>query len=149
MPIDYAALKDELQKDLKGMGYAPLIEEGEHLVIAELMNALTGPGAETVGLGLITKGAFLLGISPVALTLPQASQEDQDKWDRIIGMASAAEYVDVSHPNILGMLQLAIMEGFITQEQVDAFTKRIGSRAEVLFGAGTGISHEAIAIALR
>lgn len=149
MPIDYAALREELENDPEGMGYAQLIEAGAHLALAQLMNSTTSPGADTINLGLITKNTFLLGVSPVALTLPQATDAVQKKWDRIIALASAAELVDVSNPNVMGILQLATMEGFITQEQVDAFTKRTGSRAEVIFGAGEAITHESIAIALR
>lgn len=149
MAIDYEALKDELEQDPKNLGYSALISAGRDLALAALLNAKSGAGAETLSLQVITKGAFLLGISPVGLTLPTKSSADQMKWDRIISFASAADFVDVGNANVAGLLALAIADGLITQQQVDSFTKRVGSRAEVLFGADTVINHEDIAKALR
>lgn len=149
MAIDYAALKAELEADPKNLGYQANINLGRDLAVADLMNATTGPGAETVALPTITKGQFLLGIAPVGLTLPAKSVEIQAKWDRIISLASSADIVDIGNPTVSLLLQAAVADELITPEQIAAFSTRTGSRAEVLFGVGTVVRHEDIAKALR
>lgn len=149
MAIDYAVLKDELENDPKSIGYQSKINLGQDLAVAGLINATTGPGAETISLPTISKGQFLLGIAPVGLTLPTKSAEIQAKWDRIILLASSADVVDIGNPTVGLLLQAAIADELITPEQVAAFATRTGSRAEVLFGVGTLVRHEDIAKALR
>jgi len=43
------------------------------------------------------------------------------------------------------LLTQMVADGLLTQPQVDAFTKRIGSRAEQAFGAGTVITWNDVA----
>lgn len=149
MAIDYAALKEELETDPKNLGYSANISLGRDLAVADLMNAKTGKGAESIALPTISKGQFLLGIAPVGLTLPTKSVEIQAKWDRIISLASSADIVDIGNPTVALLLQAAIADELITSEQIAAFSTRMGSRAEVLFGVDTVVRHEDIAKALR
>lgn len=72
----------------------------------------------------------------------------KDRWDRILGTIQAADSLMINASN-LSMFGLAIVDGLLTIEQAEAIYKRIGSRAEVLFGAGVHADSSDIAKALR
>lgn len=131
-----STLKIELATDPKGLGYAPLVAVGNDQAVADLLNAKTGPGAEAISLAVIPKGDFLLGIAPAAMVLATKDDATQRRWDRLIALASASDQIRVGSPTIQGLLAQAVGEGLLAQGQVDGFTKRVGSRAEVLFGPG-------------
>lgn len=108
---------------------------------AALLNALTGAGAELVSLPSIPKGDFLLGIAPAALVLASKDSSTQAKWDRVINLiVGAPDTVSVGSATIQAVLGIALADGILSQGQIDALSKRTGSRAEVLWGPGTVIT---------
>ena len=153
--MDYAALKSEITTDPKALGYAPLINVSDN-GIAGLLNSLTGLGAETINLLTQTKGAILRGIIPAldqlasGLTLsnsPITSQTAQ-KWANRFSALRSGDGVLALDANFMGLLGQMVTDGLITQPAIDAFTTRTGSRAEVLWGAGTVIQPDYVAKAL-
>ena len=138
--MDYAALKTEITTDPKALGYAPYVASGSDGSIADLLNAM---GTDVITIPDYTKEQFSTGIIPAVLALATASTALQSKWDRLLSMTLAQSVIHYSVAAPL--LSILVSDGLITQSQIDAFTKRPGSRAEVLFGAGTVISSEDVA----
>lgn len=140
--MDYEALKDELENDPEDLGYAPLVSSGAHLDLANLLNE---PGAGPVSVEVMSKNDFLLAITPVLLRLPGKTAAVQAKWDRILALARAAESFHVNDPRVVNLLDLAVSDGILEQGEVNAMKTKTGSRAEVLFGIGSVVSHSDIA----
>jgi hypothetical protein len=147
--MDYQALKRELETDPKGVGYATPLALGNDTALADLLNAVTGTGSSTIKDASLARSDFLLAIAPAYLTLPNLSQVVQSKWDRILAVISAADRIDIANPSVQALLAQAVSDGVLSQEHVDALGQRAGSRAEVLFGAGTVVGIQDVGFALR
>lgn len=143
-----ASLAAELADDPAGLGYATYVAAGQDGDIEALINAATGPGAGTVTLASVPRDAVLLGLSPALLSIGDKSAEVKDRWGRILGVIQAADSLTINASN-LAMFGLAILDGLMTQPQAEAIYRRTGSRAEVLFGAGSRVDTSDIAKALR
>lgn len=143
--LDYTALKNEITTDPLGLGYAGKDDQ----TVANLLNATTGPGAATVSLSSVAKDAFVLGIAPqIYANLPNLTATKQQQWRDILNIINGAAAVDVSSSNAQALLSQAVTDGVLTQAQVNAATQKTGSRAEVLFGAGTTIGFLDVSTAL-
>lgn len=150
-----AALKTEIQSDPLALGYAAFIASGNDMVLAALLNAITGPGAATISRTAVTRGALLRGIIPaldqlasgvdsVGVAIPPATSA---KWrNRFDALRASDSEVALDAP-LGGMLQQLVTDKLTSQPYIDAITKRTGSRAEVLFGAA--VTHIDVANALR
>lgn len=138
--LDHAALRAEITSDPLSLGYAPLVENGDDEAVVELLNDPAGKGAGSVAMSYRTKGEFLLAIAPAVMGLSALSDDLQRKWDRMLGLLTATDVVQVGHPGVAGLLDLAIADGVITSEQKVAILTRTGSRAEVLFGPGSTVT---------
>ena len=136
-----ASLKTELDTDPKAIGYAQQV--GNDAVIAGMLNSLTAPGAETITLPVMTHDQFAALIAPAVMELG-SSTAMQTKWNPMLTLASSAQNVGTT-PQNMGLLNALVADGLMTAEQVTAGTTRIGSRAEVLYGAGTVIEWQDIA----
>jgi hypothetical protein len=147
--VDYAALKQEVTADPLGLGYAARVAAGDDAGVAALLNAAAGPGAAAVAVQSMARGDFLLAIGGAYLALPNLSAAVQAKWDRILAVIRAADAVTVASPLVQNLLALAVADGVLAQADVDAVKTRTGSRAEVLFGAGTAVSGSDVSYALR
>lgn len=155
--MDYLALKTEIQADPMALGYAPYVAAGNDIAIADLLNALTGPGAAAISRQSITRGAFIDGIIPgtdqlssgVSTSNTPFTQAQKDRWTfRFNGLGSGDPVIKLDARK-MGMLNQIVNEGIMTQAQIDAFTKRTGSRAEVLWGEGVTITANDVARAVR
>lgn len=146
MAMDYAALKSEIQNDPVSLGYSTHVAIGNDVPIADLLNE---PTEILIDLPSIAKDNFLLGVAPATFVLPSLSQELQAKWDRVLSLAQSVSSINVASSTVQALFQAAIADGVLTQDQIDGFTKRFGSRAEVLFGAGAIVSHLDVSKALR
>jgi hypothetical protein len=147
--MDYQLLKNELNKDPKGLGYAQYIATGNDVYLAAKLNDPAGPGAELITIAFLPRAKFLFGMASSAIVLAGKDTATQNKWDRLLGFAQSVDSIEMASPVIQGILQYAMADGLVTQEQVDGFSKRKGSRAEVLFGENTTVTHTDVAIALR
>jgi hypothetical protein len=144
MPIDTAQLTAELTTDPAAVGYAAMVASGNDAAIVAALNATS---AAVVSSASMTRDDFLTAILPAGLSLATKDAATQAKWDRLIGLACAANTIVVA--NIAGLLQLAVGDGLLTADQAGAVGKRSGSRAEVLFGADTIVSLGDVSFALR
>lgn len=129
-----AALKTELYTDPKSMNYAA--QSGNDAVIAGLLNAFTGPGAETITLPYLSHDDFAVMIAPAVMALGSATTTLQTKWTPMLNLISGTQRVTLSARN-MGMLNGLVTDGLLAATDITAGTTRIGSRAEVLYGAGT------------
>lgn len=148
-----AELKTELTTDPAALGYAPSVTAGNHNALAAMLNAI---GTTVITLTSQTKGAVLLGIVPAldqlavgtdlsSAAIPAAVSA---KWQsRFQALSAGSDSLQLS-PQFIGMLGQLVTDKLMTQAQVDAFTKRTGSRAEFLWGNGTTVSSNDVRIAL-
>src|SRR4051794_17256051 len=113
--MNYQDLASEITNDPENVGYAPHVASGADTAVADLLNA---PGWGILNLQSIPKSQFLLGISPVVLTLPQKTADEQKMWDRVIALSSAADSVDVGSAQVQALLGLAVSSEILTTEQV-------------------------------
>ncbi len=150
--MDYTALKSELLTDPAKVGYASYMPAGmpaNTAAIANLLNAATGPGAGVVALATIDHDDFVADILPAVLTtLPTLSTALQTKWNTILAQFSTSSEVLLTNATTQTLLSGAVTDGLATQAQVTAWTTRAGSRAEVLFGAGTVAAQSDVMAAL-
>lgn len=148
MPMDHAALKAEIEADPKGLGYAAKVRAGDDAGLAGLLNARTGPGAGPVALASVSRDEFLRALRPAYLKLPTKDDPTQAKWDRILAPINSGGPVTVDATTV-DLLAAAVSDGILTAPEAEAAWHRVGSRAEVLFGAGTVASNTDISFALR
>ena len=158
--MDYATLKADILSGPHASVLAPLagIEAdpdgrnpapypfSQDGTIAAWYNDPIGPGAGLIEIPSMTGDQFVTGILPALLALPAASSAIQAKWQPLIQVMLSRQ--NINTPVIDPILAGVVADGLITQVQVDAFTKRQGSYAEVLFGAGASISNTDVACAL-
>jgi hypothetical protein len=147
--IDYTALKNEITTDPLGLGYALFVSAGNDQAVVDLLNTTTGPSAAQVSLPYLSRTTFLGAILPATLVLPTLSADLQSKWGRILAVVRASDGVDLTDSGVQGLIALAAGDGVLTSDQAAAIGKRTGSRAEVLFGAGTTIKNNDVSYALR
>ena|SRR5579862_5971181 len=149
MAIDPIILKGEITADPKGMGYAALVASGSDGGIAALLNAQTGPGVGTVTLPSLTKDQFLTATAPFLPNLLTASPAIQAKWSVILDHLRAADQLDFTNPAVLALIVAAVTDGLLTSGQASGLNQRNGSRAEVLFGAGSSVASGDVSFAMR
>lgn len=147
MPISYSALKSEILTDPLGLGYAGYVGSGNHVAVANLLNSLSGAGVSGVTLANMARDDFMLAILPAISAIASGTPTIKDKWDRILGVIQAANSVQ-NNTSIQYLLSQSVQDGLWTQPQANAVFIRNGSRAEVLFGAGTMVSFADVGIAL-
>lgn len=143
--IDPVQLHTELTTDPLAVGYAAHLNISDNAV-ADLLNATTGPGAASITIPQFTKEQFATGVLPAVQALPLATAAIQAKWTPMLNVALAMNtlYYATTAPLLAGL----VADGLMSAVQVDAFTKRAGSRAEALFGYGTQIVWQDVARAM-
>lgn len=153
--MDYTALHTEISTDPLALGYAPYVAAGNDGAIAVLLNAPTGVGAATISITTLSRGAVLRGVIPATdqlasgLTLAGVAIPTavSNKWASRFAALRGADPSMAMDAILMGMLGQLVTDGLMTQPYIDAFTKRIGSRAEVLWGMGTIIQWRDVAAA--
>lgn len=133
-------LAAEIAADPKNLGYAAFSVNGNDAAVASLLNSLSGPGVGPVASVTMTRDEALLAFSPALLTITALSTALQSKWDRILSALTSLNVLDCTSAAVQAILTQAITDSVLTQEQVTNFNQRTGSRAEVLWGAGTIVS---------
>jgi hypothetical protein len=147
MPLDPTQLAAEINIDPLGLGFAALVASGDDRGIADALNSLAAPGAALVTMSSMTRDQFLTAILPAALVLATKDAPTQAKWDRLIALARSADAIEPAV--VTPLVAMAQGDGLLTTDQAAAIGKRTGSRAEVLWGAGTIIAQQDVAFALR
>lgn len=137
-PAQLTELHAELTTDPIALGYAPYVAAGNDNQCAAIINALTGPGTASIALPSMTHDEFALLIAPVVMALGGSTAALQAKWTPMLNLISGVSVV-VLNSTVMGMLS-ALSADFPAQlptSSITAATTRIGSRAEVRWGAGT------------
>lgn len=144
MAINYVTLKNEILTDPTARGYAPLVAVGDDAGVATLMNLV-----------ILGNTIFRNDVRSEEIWEAIAASEFNaltsialQRLTLIMAQASNRGAMDVSRPNLRSMLGGVFAAGS-TRTALLALAQRDGSRAETLFGAGTGISHQDVAQALR
>jgi hypothetical protein len=138
-PAQYTALATELNTDPKALGYAANVAAGKDGANANLLNALNGGGTGAVFL-TVTMQALLAALTSTAdFDLLMAAGVVYNSVQTLIGLgpinfASTAMQAELTHLAVLATLSAGSKTAWT------AAVSRAGSRAEVLFGAGTMIT---------
>lgn len=141
------SLSHELQTDPEGLGYAELLYNAQDQKVADLLNRKTGAGAELVVLPSLTRSQLLLALVPVLTYLTELSSSTQEKWKLILQVICSVEAIEMLDPRVQAIFDAAVEDGIMTQEYADSIGTRLGSRAEVLWGAGTIITADQVGAA--
>jgi hypothetical protein len=148
--MNYQSLKAELDNDPQHLGYAALLAAGDHVGVAALLNNPAGAGSAPLAVRRMAKNAFLLAVAPGAILASQKTLPIQARWSMVLQLVAATGgFVQLDAPQVQSLLTIAVADGVLSQNQVDAITRRPGSRAEVVLGADTVVRHQDVAIALR
>ena len=159
MAMTTAALASELSTDPASMGYAALIAAGNVNGIVALINSLTSPGAATITLSSVPKNTFLAGTLAAAVRLgvgigtdnqTQLSAAILAKWGAVFSQARAADPGSAIDLTLMTSAALGnpVTDLVMAQAEYTALTSRTGTRAEVLWGAGTAPANEDVIAAL-
>ncbi len=137
-------LRAELEGDPLSLGYAAYLHLGDDASVAGLLNARSGPGSGPVH-ATMSRDPFLLAIIPAVMAIGSLGDAKKDSWDRILGVIKAADVIEVG--KVQGLLDLAVADGILSAEYRATIGVRAGSRAEVLFGVDTVVSHDSVGAA--
>lgn len=140
MAFSSAALRTELQTDPTGLGYAPLITNGDDADLAALLNAVRG--TITVFRNDIESGE-IVG-STVLSDFTTLTSSQQNYYLAIVSQPT----VDATNTNLRTSLATLFPAGSTTRTNLQALAQRNGSRAEQLFGTGISVSTADVARAL-
>ena len=152
--MDYTLLKTELTTDPLGLGYASTLPTSD-IATASLLNSLTGKGTATITIPLFSRGELLALLIPledqlssgVTISNTALTQLVLNKWSgRFDALRSGDTFIATNI--IIPMLNSAVTDNITTTAFIAQITTRTGSRAEVLFGAGTVIQHSDISKAM-
>lgn len=158
--MDYDALKTEIQTDPKGLGYAPFVASGADGSVAALLNAATGPGAQSVNLPTLSSDTVRKIVFPCISAWPAASAAVQTKWQQWLATLQGGVGTVDNDAEFQALLSALVADfGALTGSggvppldaaRVTRYTTKVGSRAEVLFDeVGVVVTHEDVAKALR
>jgi hypothetical protein len=155
--IDPTALAAELSADPMHAGYAAPLAAGADGAVAALLNATTGPGAGALVLSFLAKNDFLIATSVVAVRLAigigadgQTTLADvvKAKWTAALDQARSADPGSSIDLAVIQMLGDPVADGVLSTDELAKLKARTGSRAEVLFGAGSIVDHNDVSRAL-
>lgn len=134
-------IRNELLDDPANLGYGIHIETQDWDTIVGLLvtNTTTKPRQ------FISKGSFLLGIAQSAFRIAQLSANDQTAWDRVLRMIQSTDSIDLTNPNVSALLSVGVLQGVVTQAEVDSLTTEPCSRIEKVLGSFVPITAEQIA----
>lgn len=138
-----AALKAELTNDPSALGYAASLTDGDHGTPTTLLNQVRAGAPYQVDRETVP--TYILFASVDATEFAALTQLQLLQLSAIL----SAQQVDLSKASIRTMLGAIFPVSGPTRTALIALAKRQGSRAEVLFGMGTTLSHQHISQAWR
>lgn len=148
MSIDYSLLKSEIRDDPAVLGYAPLVAAGSDRKVADLLNRA---GTGTLTNRTLSKHDFLtLFAGPI---MEGAAELDAARWEPLrrclADVFPSLDTIRLSGQFAATFTGLLVAANLISAEEVTALLRSPATRAEVLFGAGTHVSPDDVAKALR
>ncbi len=142
MAIDYVALRNEIQNDPTGIGYAALVTLGADADIAAALNLVRQ--TISVSVNSLTMAKIFEAIDATEFSALSAAN-----LQRLAIILQQGGSVDVKGSNVRAMLGGIFPGGGPTRTALLAAVSRKGSRAEQLWGSGVSISATDVAVALR
>lgn len=165
MSLSYTALKTELQTDPLTYGYAALLTAGNHTAICALLNKLRdgtdGKPAIAIKRADVSASEVMNAIDVADYTsigtTPTAAQLSTERrflsWLGCVcgvpdGRIRLVNDDNTDAPAVKNFKAM-FAAGTATLTRLTALASRTGTRAEALFGSGTVIQENDIAVALR
>lgn len=139
-------LSAEISTDPINLSLPAMALVGNDIGIANALNSLTGPGAANITIPSIDKGTWLEYTTPAAIRLSLGVGSDNstvltptiiNKWQAVLDQGKATDPGAKIPLAILSTIGNPVNDLVMTQAEMNAISTRIGSRAEVLGGAGT------------
>lgn len=127
----YQVLRDELLNDPENMGYAAAIAAADWNKVNDLLNTGTA-NTKILRRDSVSKGEFLLAILPAIAKIGLLEEPKQRMWDRFLSVINANNEFDLTNNGILALFQQGILDGILTQEEVNAIRYRNCDRLEYL-----------------
>lgn len=128
-----------IQVELQSPVYADAIASQDWARLSYMLDgALTGTRQRPS----IGKGAFSLAIAMSAFRIAELPDIQQRKWDRVLSLVLSNETIDLTSPQVQGMLNVGVSEGVITQAEVDAILREPCTRIEAILGRSVLLSAE-------
>lgn len=132
------ALHDEIEADPEGLGYKDGAAWKGDQEIADLLNALTGPGAATIMRKLIEPREIFDSIPYAEYEAYSAAKREY--LDTMLELVGGTGLVDANDAVVYANLLAVFPAGSDARANIVAKIQRTGSRAEVLWGEGTTVS---------
>lgn len=144
MPDIYDTLVLELRDDPLGIGYAGM-------GVKEVFASLHAP-VRPVPVRTMSRGSFLATVAPLVIRLDDKEPAIQKRWEILMLMLTGGDdTIDVSRPQIQGLLDVAVADKVMLPEERAALTRagsRTVSRAEELGIPQVGDGHVESALKL-
>jgi hypothetical protein len=153
-----AELKSEIVNDPQNLGLKALasVAEGgtafssQDATIADLLNSLSGNGTALVSPPSLDKNSFMANISIALGALLASSAQTQSKYQFLLTYINSFQGdLDMTNGVLQAFLGGMVTDSLLTSPQATAAAQRVGSRAEVLWGAGRVITQSDVSKALR
>lgn len=149
IPADLAALRDELDTDPLGLGYAARQAAGGLQAVADALNWSDPgwPGAGRAPRSRIDRGDFLRLTTPAVFRLASMPDAVRWAWGEVRADARATEWVDLG-PDVVALVRAAVGQGVLTAEESAAILTEPAGRAAVVLGRRAAVSAEDVAAAI-
>ncbi len=118
-------------------------------VIANLYNTVSVDNS--IAVISITRDDLLYALSApiLAVLTDQAAQVAKSaKYGPVLQMLNMLTVIQMDNASLTTVFTDLVTDGYATSAQITAITNRSGSRAELLFGAGTVLDHYDVAVSL-
>ncbi len=136
--VDLTALRDEIVNDPQGVGYKSSATaddwKGDQEIV-DLINALSGPGAEMIRRSLVTNSEIR---ESVDLTEWAAMSAANREWVQMHLSDDAP--IDITQDPVFDGLTTVFPQGSATRAVLLPKIQRQGSRSEVLWGEATQVT---------
>ena len=132
-PAQIATLRTAIQAD---PALTAFVTNGNDFEIAAYYSGLS---TTVITIPSIPKADFLLGVIS-GISALNGAPALQNKWDRFLRVIGGVDTIRTGSPAVQGLLGQLVIDGLMTQPQIDAFAKRLATRGETVLGAGVVIS---------
>jgi hypothetical protein len=157
MPINYTSLRQELDDDPLDFGYVNYLNSGNHVDVATLLNQKNYIISDQYVLikdvqSYVDTNNLRVGVYK-GITNNELPEQIRDVCQSVKNMFEARyEYVDITNETFLAGIDALCLVGLLTTDNksgIIAIGDKPASRADVLFGYPTTVSHIDIAEAMR
>ena len=141
-PAERITLRNALQGDANLTAFVAAGNDGA------IYDYLGSVSTTSVTIQHMPEGDFIIGVL-VGIASLNGVPSLQNKWDRYLRVIKGLGTLRTALPGVQGLISQLVTDGLMTQPQVDAFSKRLATKGEVILGVGAVISITDIAQTLR